>query len=122
MKTLKSIKQALKIDKGQLTAQRIINGNIKTSKGWETFKLSEEIEEEIAQLVSITLGGRGKTQSQVFNAVSRRSPQHWGLSRIIFTNRPNPKDKRKNILSCSYAAGQDYPSELNEIRTAIKKM
>lgn len=120
MKTLKSLKQAKNISKNQLNAQDLINGQIYTSKGWESFKLSDNFKKELASLISETLGGWQNTKTRVFNAIYYGKPQHWGLSRLIVSKYKNYKDKRKNIYCIEYCAGQDYTYELNLIRTALK--
>ncbi len=122
MQTLKSIKHALQLSKTQLTAQNLLRGTIRTANGYENFKLSTELKEELTKSIVLVLGGREKTKEQVYNVVKFRKPQHWGLSRIIISFRKDAKDKRKKIVSVSYCAGQDEITELNQIRTELKKM
>lgn len=122
MKTLKTLKQALKLNKAKLTASQILNGNLYTSKGWEKFKVSNELKELLALQVSEILGGRKNTKELVFLALKYRAVSHWGLERIIIQERRDPKDKRRKKIYINYYAGQDYVYECNEIRTAIKKM
>ena len=120
MRTLKSVKHAISLSTGQLTAQQLINGRIRTKKGWESFKKTDELDKEVAKLVSELLGGWAQTKKKVFNSIYYGSPQHWGLRRIHFDKYKSQKDRRKNYIAISYFAGQDYSSELNIIRTAIK--
>lgn len=109
MRTIKTIKQAQKIEQGQLTIQKLLNGRLYTSEGWQSFKVAPELREEIAQKVSELLGGRKTTKEAVYHTLKNERPQHWGLSRIHIEGE-----------RLSYCAGQDYPAELAEIRKALK--
>lgn len=120
MRTLKSLNQAYKLSKNQLTAQNLINGQIYTSRGWETFNLTDDFKLFLARSISELLGGWGSTRNAVFNSIYYGCPQHWGLSRILIEKYKNHKDKRKNVISLNYCAGQDYTWELNTIRQALK--
>lgn len=123
MKTIKSLVHAKKIvgNNVQLNAQDLINRSLYVpKKGWTKFKLSDDCKLELANHVSLILGGRNTTKTRVFNNILFNKPQHWGLQRIIINRRTNQQDKRKKILYVDYCAGQDYTWETNEIRTALK--
>ena len=122
MKTLNSLNQAflLSANNAQINAETILNGNLYTSKGWEKFNVSDQLLNSTALLVAETLGGRQATKNRVERSLSYGNVSHWGLRRLIFEKRKNQNDKRKHTISLSYCAGQDYGSELNEIRTQLK--
>lgn len=122
MKTIKTLKEALKLNKNQLNASDVLRGSLYTSKGWQKFNISDELKDSLCSQVAEILGGRSNTKELVYLTLKFRSVSHWGLDRILITERKNPKDKRKKIISINYCAGQDYAQECNEIRTAIKKM
>ena len=122
MKTLKSLAQAIKLNKGQLTATQILNGNIYTVKGWERFNVTDELRENVAQQIVEILGGQYKTKNRVFNAIKYGGVSHWGLDRMLIDTRVNYQDKRKKDIVISYCAGQDYPYECNVIRTDLKNL
>lgn len=122
MKTLKSLAQAVKLNKGQLTATQILNGNIYTSKGWERFKVTDELKENVSLQVVELLGGQSKTKERVFNTIKYGGVSHWGLDRMLIDTRVNHLDRRKKNIVISYCAGQDYPTECNTIRTALKNL
>ena len=120
MKTIKTLKQALKLSKTQLKASDILNGNIYTSKGWESFKVSDDLLDSFALQISDLLGGRAITKNKVYNNLRFGSVSHWGLDRILITKRRLSTDKRKFKICVNYCAGQDYVAECNEIRTDLK--
>lgn len=94
----------------QLTLQNIINGRAYFKQGgWGTFtfELSENQMEQIVDLI----GGHTKTKRNVKWSLQNQKPQHWGLDRIVYNQRS---------AAFTYIAGQDYPSELREIRKAMK--
>ena len=98
----------------QLTAQEIVNERTYLKgEGWANISLSDELRREILTLVSETLGGQHKTRQRIFSNMYYGRPQHWGLSRVFFR-------VYNGKVMCSYCAGQDYPSELNTIRAALK--
>jgi hypothetical protein len=121
MKTLKTLNQAflLSSNNSQITAETILNGNLYTSKGWEKFNVSHDLLKSTALLIAETLGGWQSTKNSVERSLSYGSVSHWGLRRLIFSKRKQ-NDKRKNTISLSYCAGQDYVYELNQIRTDLK--
>ena len=97
----------------QLTGQEVINERTYLAGEWQDISISPELRKEVCSLIAETLGGRQRTKDNVYYNLLNGRPQHWGLSRIFF-NEHNGK------VYCSYCAGQDYPYELNLIRTAIK--
>jgi hypothetical protein len=122
MKTLKTLKQAIKLSSYQLTANDILRGSLYTSKGWEKFNICDNLKDSLASQISDILGGHSKTKELVYLALKFRDVSHWGLDRIQINERKNHKDKRKKIISVNYCAGQDYVQECNEIRTYIKNL
>lgn len=120
MKTIKTLNEALNLHKGQLTADKLLSGRLYTTKGFESFKLSNELKKEVSLKVSEILGGRSNTKERIKNNLYYNYSYHWGLDRLLITKRKNPKDKRKNIINISYCAGQDYTSELRQIRNHLK--
>jgi len=115
MKTIKNLEQAYRYAGNQITAQDLINGRMYHKlKGWVNVKLTPEFEAEIAEQLSELYGGIRRTKAQVFRTLLYSRPQHWGLSRTMLVK------YNKQPARWDYCAGQDYPSEMNIIRTALK--
>ena len=101
---------------GQVTFQEVNNGRLHLKKGgWSEIEISEELLDTLRLRVADIFGGHAPTKSRVYNALKWRSPQHWGLQRML--------------LQCyskgayfSYCAGQDQQWESNVIRTYLKKL
>jgi len=99
---------------GKLTAQELVNGRAHIFGEWQDFELSGDARHEAVSLIVDCYGGRRPTREAVRSTLMWGRPQHWGLNRTTF------RMSGDKIL-CSYYAGQDYPAELNTIRTALKK-
>ena len=100
----------------QLSVQQLLNNRVHLkNKGWTAIKLTDELTTEIIERTVEILGGHYKTRSTVENALKFREVQHWTLERM-FVNDYGSGAK------ISYCAGQDYTSEMNTGRTAIKAM
>lgn len=82
------------------------------ASGWENIKIDEDFKKEsVSQIVEL-LGGRQATKDRI-KFVIRNTPIHnWFAQRIVFEPLRN---------KWVYIAGQDYPSELQEIRNTLKK-
>lgn len=114
MKTFNSYAEILAATDMQISAQNLINGRMHTKdEGWTDFEITSELREKFADEVSELYGGRIKTKSAVYSSLRYGRPQHWGLGRTFLENYGNNPRFR-------YCAGQDYPYELNQIRTALK--
>jgi hypothetical protein len=120
MKTLKTLKQALKVNKGQLTARDLLNSEIYTAKGWKTFKISADLKKDIVNNVVEILGGHNKTKESIKYNLLNTNINHWGLNRIIIEEKTLQSDKRKKVVSFRYIEGQNYEHELNQIRKYLK--
>lgn len=114
MTTFNTYDEILAASDMQVSAQQLINGRMHTkAEGWTNIEISSELREKIADELSELYGGRSKTKSRVYSSLRYGTPQHWGLGRTFLENYGNnPR--------FSYCAGQDYPYELNQIRTALK--
>jgi len=107
---VKSKEDILRISRGQVTVQGILNKRIDAKRyGWADMKLSPEFKKEIVEEVLDILGGYKR---DVLKKVLMREPpiQHWGLSRIILST---------DRASFVYVGGQDYPQELSFIRRSL---
>lgn len=115
MKTLKSYDQLWgryvenKSFKGQLTAQKILNGRAYGPDGWEDFQIDSELRVKICLDLTNAIGGR---KQNLINArlYYSNTLSHWALDRLILNKRSD------NTYYWSYCAGQDYPRELGELR------
>lgn len=116
MRTIKTLNQAFKAVKNQVTAQQLLNGRINTtSKGWEAVKITEELKETIVKQIVDILGGHTKTQNRIENALKFKNVQHWALKRMIVEDHGSGAVIR-------YCAGQDYTAEMQQIRNYIKNV
>lgn len=116
MRTIKTLNQAFKLSKGQLTAQQLINGQLYTSKGWESFNIDFDLKKLIARNVSELLGGREATKNAILNTLTYGTPpQHWGLDRVIVVKRKNPRDKRKNYIFLLIVQGKIIQPNYNKL-------
>lgn len=88
----------------QLTAQEVLDGRFCHIKhGWINCKLELDAMEVFFQDMLAIIGG--KKRNVVSTAIRYRRPNHWTLKRIIWSNG-----------HWQYYAGQDYTSELNQLR------
>jgi hypothetical protein len=116
MKTIKTLKQALKLVRNQVTAQQLLNGRINTtSKGWTDVKITEELKNNIVEQLVEIIGGHRKTKEAIENALKFRNVQHWALSRMIVEDYGNGANIR-------YCTGQDQPTEMQQTRNYIKNV
>ena len=120
MKTalLKSYKHANKYkSKGhQLTVQNLLNGRISGGKNktWVKVRLTDEFREQLIEDLINVAGGHAATRERMKSVLTYGRPQHWALGRMIISDYGNgPK--------MNYCAGQDYPSELNQLRRELTK-
>jgi len=96
----------------QLTAQEVINQQAYIDNvGWIEVGLPRSERTKMAAEISELLGGMHVTRRRVFFNLLFSTPKHWGLNRIFFNNRTQ---------SWEYCAGQDYSSEISQIRNALK--
>ena len=96
----------------QLSVQQLINKRAYFNTGvngydYFNFELTDDLINDIVDI----LGGTSRTKENIFYTLKNDTPQHWGLGRIFYS----PRTKR-----FSYCAGQDYPVELNQIRTFLR--
>lgn len=114
MKTFKTIEQlnkAIEKANGQLTFEMLLNQRAPLGKGWEYFNISDEVKREIvSHVVNNILGGWKVHRPRIEYILNNTPLSHWGLQRILFRNG-----------RWSYYAGQDYTSELRQIREYIRK-
>lgn len=114
MKKFESIEQlnkAVEKANGQLTFEMLLNQRAPFGKGWKYFNISDEVKREvISNIVNNILGGWKIHRSRIEYILNNVPLSHWGLQRILYYNG-----------RWSYCAGQDYSSELRQIREYIKK-
>jgi len=80
--------------------------------GWNDIKIDEDFKKEsVSQIVEL-LGGRQATKDRIKFVIRNTPVSSWFAQRIIFEPLRN---------KWVYIAGQDYPSELQEIRNQLKK-
>lgn len=116
MKTIKNLDHALKLANIQLSAQDLISRRIYLkNKGWADVKLSDEFNNQLADMVAELLGGWRKTKNNVKCTLIWGRPYHWGLKRIFVVKYKGMKHAR-----LTYCAGQDYQVETQQIRNALK--
>lgn len=115
MKTFNTLNELFKETSGrQTTAQELINSCVYLNDGgWTKIELSTELKQEVINKIVDCFGGQERTKTNIRFTLHRETPQHWGLSRTILV-------KRDNEVRFTYIAGQDYTSELNEIRKKLK--
>lgn len=120
MKTIKTLKQAFKATGGcgQVNVQQLINGSMYLEKsGWTKVKVTDELLEEVAEIVSQELGGRNVTKERIKYVISNFKPQHWGLERFLLEWYKQWKEPK-----IRYCAGQDYAWEMKNIRDYLRKL
>ena len=111
MKTFKTLHEIKELESQQVNIQDLLNGRMYIKgKGWSDIQLSSELKQDICGKVAKLLGGINVTKNKVFHNLMTERKQHWGLSRM-FIETPE---------RITYCAGQDYPYEMNQIRTALK--
>ena len=109
MSVISNYKELVSFSKSQITAQGVLNGRLYGSFAgesacWQSVIFSPDFREKVINDLCGLYGGRKK--ERVKYSLSRSSPpQHWALSRTFYDNE-----------RWSYCAGQDYPSELNDLR------
>ncbi len=112
-RTYKTLESLAKNTNSDLTLEDIKHKrayfNTGKNKGYCPFnlKMDDSHYEQIADL----LGGNVKTKTKIIWTLKNRQFDHWGLGRIIYSS------KRK---IWTYCAGQDYPSEITQVRNFIK--
>lgn len=80
------------------------------NSGWENIKVDESFKSDAINQIVELLGGRQKTKDRI-KFVIKNNPLHtWYADRIIF-------DANRNRWV--YVAGQDYPTEITEIRRQL---
>ena len=121
MKTFKSYDQLWnryvenKSFKGQLTAQKILNGRAYGPNRWEDFQIDSELRVKISLDLTNVIGGR---KQNLINArlYYANTLSHWALDRLILNKRSD------NTYYWTYCAGQDYPRELGELRRYLHSL
>ena len=107
---INSVDELRKLATEQITAQQVINKRLYINGlGWQSVDFSDEFSGWFIDEVGDLLGGRAATRHSVKLSLKYCKPQHWGLNRIFLEDR-----------GWVYCAGQDYTSELNTIRKALK--
>jgi len=96
----------------QLSVQQLINKRAYFNTGKSghndfNFELTDDLINDVVDI----LGGTPRTKENIFYTLKNDTPQHWGLGRIFYS---------ETTKRFSYCAGQDYPAELNQIRTFLR--
>lgn len=90
----------------QLTLENLISQSVYiNNKGW--VKTNNLLTEEITDQITDLIGGRKETKRIISIVLKNQKFSKWYLSRIMYS--PTRK-------TWSYCAGQDYISEIREIR------
>lgn len=107
MKTINKNNSTKEIQQFNLSHLTTGRANI-INKGWQDIKIEDSFfNESINEIVNL-IGGREATK-QAIKFSLRNTPIHqWFANRIIFDGK-----------NWSYIAGQDYPSEIKEIRRQL---
>ncbi len=94
----------------QLTVWQVLNDRYcHKKKGWIKTNLREDAKTEVIDMAVSVLGGR---KSWKIRQALEAGEYHWGLDRMYLV-------KYGKDISCTYGAGQDYPSEIQTIRTYL---
>jgi len=107
--TYKTIQNAFKKSRGQITFSDILNKRFfHSSKGYTDLKITDSI--AIGSLISL-IGGRGNDYKMLISDYISFSRHSYGIfDRLVF-----------NGKKWSYIAGQDYAAELNTIRKILRE-
>lgn len=99
----------------QTSAQQLLNGRIcLKDEGWADIELTTELREHVVNEVVALAGGHRQTRERMWRALTYETRQHWALGRM-FVEKYNESPARLR-----YCAGQDYPSEMAQLRAALK--
>jgi hypothetical protein len=114
-KLFSNLSEILNNTSTQVTAQQLINRRIYINgEGWQDIELTDEFNNNLAEQIAETLGGHRATKESIKYTLMYARPQHWGLNRVLL-EQYNDSAPRFN-----YCAGQDYTTETNTIRKALK--
>lgn len=112
---VRNYEDAFTLADGQLTAQELLNGNMKVvNVGWTKVSLEEDFRKQFINDLADVFGGHLKTKIAVKSTLTYSKPQHWGLDRTVVVKYGEGPAK------LHYIAGQDQVWETNEIRKALK--
>lgn len=94
----------------QITAQEVLNGITygkaegQDKADWQDITIAPEFRKQIISDLCAVYGGRKPDElKRAFNCTY--PPQHWAIGRTFY-----------EATGWAYCAGQDYPSELNQLR------
>lgn len=85
--------------------------NIKND-GWQNIKIENGFHQESINEIIALIGGRNKTQKIMKLKLENEPFHHWSATRFIYDY---------NNQQWKYVAGQDYNSEMKEIRKYFAK-
>lgn len=107
---IKLINSTSQLSLGEILRKRY-NHN---TKGWIDMKISDEaLEMAIRDAVVII---EGRKRHVVKSKLTNYNVNHWALDRIMFIAR------KEGGYRVQYFAGQDYPYELQQLRTYLYKL
>lgn len=99
----------------QTSAQQLLNGRVcLKDEGWTDIEITPELREQVVNEVVSLAGGHRATQARMWRSLTYETRQHWALGRM-FVEKYDESPARLR-----YCAGQDYPSEMAQLRAALK--
>lgn len=99
----------------QTSAQQILNGYLcLKDEGWTDADIAPALREQVVNEVVALAGGRLSTRERMWRTLTYEAPQHWALGRM-FVEKYGESPARLR-----YCAGQDYPSEMAQLRAYLK--
>jgi hypothetical protein len=99
----------------QVTAQELLNGRSYVFGEWQEVQISNDLREEIIEMIVETAGGRGRTKSDTKYRLRNERPQHWAIDRFLLSKYGN------SPAHLSYCAGQDQIWEMRNLRNYLKR-
>jgi hypothetical protein len=113
MKTIKITKQNVNKLTEQFTLNNLTTGRASIiGTGWNDIKIDEQFFNESINNIVELLGGRQKTKETIKYKLRNEPIYGWFSNRIVFC-------KHNNVWT--YIAGQEYTTEIKEIRKILTK-
>ena len=98
-------------------AQEILNGRMCTKAGgWEDVEIAPDVRAQVIEQIVEIAGGRQATRQAMRRTLEDERPQHWALKRMHLLPPYGSSPAR-----LSYCAGQDYTSEMRQLRDYLRK-
>lgn len=100
----------------QITLQEIIDGRSFIGGKWQDIEISPETKEAAFVACIEIIGGRKETKKAMLSRLKWGGKlQHWGLRRFFLV-----KYGQNKAAQFTYCCGQDWPTEMRQIRAFIK--